>query len=522
MKFFRILFGKTGLIFLAILIQVATYFAIGYGVEVLVNYITSTLEIELFPFPQLITTGINFIIALIVIVRLTVRDMTPEAKVGWITLLVFFPIAGALLYIFFSHHTIGRKKTLLYLDIHERGKKYTTSKDDCKDALGDRIGNSRYLYSSASAVPHRYSNAEFFPTGEQFYEALLTDLEKAEKYILMEYFIVERGQMWNRIEKILEEKVKKGVVVKFLYDDIGCLPHIERNFHKKLQAKGIDCLRFNKFTPIASAVHNNRDHRKITVVDGKVGYLGGANLSDEYINVTHPLGQWKDSALRIRGSAVQSLIMLFMSSFDAQDDTRLEDYEFYIPDYYEWFDTQGIVQPFGDSPRPLMKDHVGENCLLNMINRANKYVYISTPYLILNYALSNALINAVKRGVDVRIITPRIPDKKLVFWITRRNYKPLVKHGVKIYEYLPGFIHAKNYLCDDVEGMVGTINMDYRSLMHHFECGVWMYKTDCLKDIKTDFEKTFAVSELMTKDTIKQSIPKRVASAIGSMFSPML
>ncbi|MBQ7227969.1 MAG: cardiolipin synthase [Clostridia bacterium] len=520
MKLLRALVGKTGLALFAIVAQIGVYFLSGMLVDALIDFIPGTIgDVKV---SQIIAVVFNYLVALIVIARLSVRDMVPEAKLAWVTLLVFAPLAGSLLYLFFSHNRMSRKKTLLYLDIYTRGKKYTTSTDDCADVLGSYAGHSRYLYNASSAVPHRYSKADFFATGETFFEALVEELEKAEKYILMEYFIIERGVMWDKVESILEEKVKSGVVVKLLYDDIGSLPHIESNFYKKMQEKGIDCLRFNKFTPIASAVHNNRDHRKITVVDGKVGFMGGANLADEYINVTHPLGQWKDSAVRIRGEAVQNLIMLFMSTFDAQDDTRLENYEFYIPEYYEWFDTEGIIQPFGDSPRPLMEDHVGKNCILNMINHAKDYMYITTPYLILDHAIQTALINAAKRGVDVRIITPRVPDKKIVFWITRRNYKPLVKAGIKIYEYLPGFLHAKNYLCDDVEGMIGTINLDYRSLIHHFECGVWMYKTECLKDVKADFEKTFEVCELMTKETIKQTIPKRIVSAVGSIISPML
>lgn len=520
MKLLRALLGKTALTLLAILIQIGIYFAMAQFLELLIGLIPGTIGNT--RVSQIIVGIVNGLVALIVIVRLTIRDMTPDAKVAWVTLLVFAPIAGALMYLLFAHNLMSRKKALLYMDIHARGKKYMTSEDDCADELGEYVGHSRYLYNAALAVPHRYSDVEFFPTGEIFYESLLAELEKAEKYILMEYFIIERGVMWDHVESILERKARQGVTVKLMYDDIGCLPKVESGFWKKMRAKGIDCLRFNKFTPIASAVHNNRDHRKITVVDGKVGFMGGANLADEYINVAHPFGQWKDSAVKIKGSAVQNLIMLFLSSFDAQDDTRLENYEFYIPEYYEWFDEEGIVQPFGDGPRPLIDDYVAENCILNMINQAHDYMYITTPYLILDYNLSSALCRAVKRGVDVRIITPRIPDKKLVFWITRRNYKPLVKAGVKIYEYLPGFIHAKNYLCDDVVGMVGTINLDYRSLIHHFESGVWMYKTKCLADIKADFEKTFAVSELMTKETIKQTIPKRVASAVGSIFSPLL
>lgn len=522
MKLLKKLFAnKAFLTLLAVALQIGFYFLLNSIVESALGYIPGTVgNVRV---SQIVVSSVNILVSLVVIVRLVVRNMTPDAKVSWITLLVFAPITGALLYVFFSHNRLSRRKERLYLSVHEREKKYMTAENDFADVLGEYIGHSRYLYEKAKAVPHRYSSAEFYPTGELFFDALVQELEKAEKYILMEYFIIERGVMWDTVEKILIRKAQSGVAVKLMYDDIGSLPHIERDFYKKMRKEGIDCVRFNKFTPVMTATHNNRDHRKITVVDGRVGFLGGANLSDEYINVKHPLGQWKDSALKIRGSAVQNLIMLFLTSFDVQEDKRLENYAAYMPDYYEWFGEEtGIIQPFGDGPKPIMPDHIAENCILNIINQAKNYIYITTPYLIIDYTLSSALVRAANRGVDVRIVTPRIPDKKLVFWITRRNYKPLVKAGVKIYEYLPGFIHAKNYLSDDTVGMVGTVNMDYRSLLHHFECGVWMYKTACLKDIRADFEQTFAVSELMTEQTIKQSVPRRVASAIGSIFSPLL
>lgn len=328
--------------------------------------------------------------------------------------------------------------------------------------------------------------------------------------------------MWDEIEHILERKVAEGVTVKVMYDDIGNLTHAKRGFWKELRAKGIECLRFNPLRPVLSAVHNNRDHRKITVIDGTVGFVGGVNFADDYINVTHTLGQWKDCAVMLRGEAVQPLTIMFLTAFDSQDVTRLENYDEFMPEHYEYFDTDGIVQPFGDGPRPLYPTHVAENVILDMINGAKKYMYITTPYLIINYNLTSALCRAAMSGVDVRIVTPRIPDKKIVFWITRRNYKKLIRSGVRIYEYLPGFIHAKTYISDDIVGMVGTINMDYRSLVHHYECGVWMYDMPCLVDIRRDIESVFTECEEMTLESARQSVPKRVVSAIGSLFAPML
>ncbi len=522
MRLLKILFGRTALTLFAILLQLLFNIAGIYLIDGIIKAFTNNIQILGISLSTIILGVTEFCIALFTTVRIVIRDMSPDAKMSWIVVLVFAPIVGSMLYLLFSHNFPTRAKRLLLLDINARSAVYTECKDDCSDVLGEYIRHSRLIFDASRGVPHRYTDAKFLNSGEAFWEALLAELEKAEKYIFMEYFIIEKGKMWNAVEDILVRKAAEGVTVKIMYDDIGCLARLKRNYCKKLRAKGIECLRFNKLRPVLSAVHNNRDHRKITVVDGKVGFVGGVNFADEYINETHPLGRWKDSAIMLRGAAVQNLIIMFLTMFDSQDVTRLENYERFIPDYYEYFDTEGIVQPFGDGPNPLYRSHVAEDAILNMITNAKKYIYITTPYLIIDHNLSSALCRAADGGVDVRIVTPRIPDKKIVFWITRRNYRTLFAHGVKIYEYSPGFIHAKNYLCDDIVGMVGTINMDYRSLVHHFECGVWMYKTDCLKDIKADIESVFEESELMTPQTAKLSVPKRVISAIGSLFAPML
>lgn len=507
---------------MAILLQLLFNIAGVYLIDGLIKAFTDNIQILGISLSTIILGVAEFCIALFTTVRIVIRDMSSDAKMSWIVVLVFAPIVGSLLYFMFSHNFPTRAKRLLHLDINARSAVYTECNDDCADVLGDYVKQSRLIYDTSRGVPRRYSDVKFLNSGEAFWEALLVELEKAEKYIFMEYFIIEKGKMWNAVEEILARKAAEGVTVKVMYDDIGCLTRLKRNYWKTLRAKGIECLRFNRLRPVLSAVHNNRDHRKITVIDGKVGFVGGVNFADEYINEIHPLGRWKDSAVMIRGAAVQNLIIMFLTMFDSQDATQLENYEKFIPEYYEYFDEEGIVQPFSDGPDPLFRTHVAENVILNLINNAKKYIYITTPYLIIDYNLSSALRRAAAGGVDVRIVTPRIPDKKIVFWITRRNYRSLFASGVKIYEYTPGFIHAKNFLCDDEAGMVGTINMDYRSLVHHFECGVWMYKTECLKDIKADIESVFAESELMTPQTAKLSVPKRVISAIGSLFAPML
>ncbi len=520
-KIFSKIFSKTTFTFLAIILQLGFYFLLDYLLERIMNEIPG--RFGPFTFSGLISVSVNLIISLFFIVRIVIRDMPPDAKVSWIILIAIAPIAGALLYLLFSQQRLSRKKFRHFAKIREDLKEYITSDNDYSDLLGPYAGISRYLYNEANAIPHRYSDIEYFPTGELFWDALVRELEKAEKYIFMEYFIIDYGVMWSTVEDILLRKKAQGVVIKLMYDDFGCIPHVGTDFCKKMRKKGIECYRFNKFTPLATARHNNRDHRKITVIDGRVGFMGGTNIADEYVNITHPFGQWKDSSVMLKGAAVQNLITLFISMYGSLTNTDWSDISQYIPEYYEDYgESTGILQPFGDGPKPVFKDHVAEKCILDMINRSTEYMYIMTPYLIIDNNLQSALCSAAQRGVDVRIITPRIPDKKIVFWITRRNYINLNKAGVKIYEYLPGFIHSKCYLSDDTLGLCGTMNMDYRSLLHHFECGVWMYKTTCLRDMKADFEATFAVSELMTEETIKQTLPKRIVSAIGSIFSPLL
>lgn len=523
MKLLKALSGRTALTVLAILLQLFVSIALVWLLDIIIHEaIGDSIMVGPYTLPTIIIAAADIIIALITSVRVIVRDISPDEKTSWLVVLVFAPIIGSLLYLFFSHTYLPRAKALLHMDIRARSAKYYVGKDDCADSLGDYARCSRFINETAGAPPHRYSDVKYLPSGEAFWEELKTQLEKAEKYIFMEYFIIERGVMWDEIEHILERKVAEGVTVKVMYDDIGNLTHAKRGFWKELRAKGIECLRFNPLRPVLSAVHNNRDHRKITVIDGTVGFVGGVNFADDYINVTHALGQWKDCAVMLRGEAVQPLTIMFLTAFDSQDVTRLENYDEFMPEHYEYFDTDGIVQPFGDGPRPLYPTHVAENVILDMINGAKKYMYITTPYLIINYNLTSALCRAAMSGVDVRIVTPRIPDKKIVFWITRRNYKKLIRSGVRIYEYLPGFIHAKTYISDDIVGMVGTINMDYRSLVHHYECGVWMYDMPCLVDIRRDIESVFTECEEMTLESARQSVPKRVVSAIGSLFAPML
>ena len=350
-------------------------------------------------------------------------------------------------------------------------------------------------------------------------EYINQSLRNAKKFIFMQFFIVDEGKMLKSVLDILKEKVKEGVEVRFMYDDVGSLTMLPRHYDRQLEKMGIKSVAFNPFIPVLSLAMNNRDHKKIVVIDGEIGFSGGFNLADEYINQRVKYGHWKDSGLMIHGPAVNSLTKMFLESWNVARNTE-EDYEKYYVCSHQKFEVDGYVTPYGDSP--LDDENVGENVYLNMINQAYDYLYITTPYLILDDNLQTALINAAKRGVDVRIITPGIPDKKIVFRVTRSYYQTLIKHGIRIYEYTPGFIHAKNFLVDDKCATVGTINLDYRSLYLHFENGIYLYNNKILKDIKEDFLATVEKSHEITLDEVVTGKFMGWFEAILRVIAPLL
>ena len=502
-KFFRMIFGRLAIIGLAIVLQVLLLI----GIIALLN--TRLWVFEL----------ISGILGVIVFFSVIKRDMYPDSKLPWVVIVMAMPLFGTVLYLMFAKNSMSRKQKKLALELQARGKDVITR--ELADIESPYKGQSEYIKNTTSLPLYENCVCDYFPSGEEFWAALKEELIKAEKFIFMEYFIIERGVMWNGILDILTGKVKNGVEVRVIYDDVGSVAKLPMNYNRKLRKLGIKCVKFNPFRPIVSGIHNNRDHRKITVIDGKVGFIGGANLADEYINVTSPFGHWKDSAVRLKGEVVKSLTLMFLSSYQLQ--TRVvEDIDEYFPKEFEIYESGGYVQPYLDGPAPAYKHHIGENVYINLINSAQKYLYITTPYLIIDHELQTALRSAALRGVDVRIITPHIPDKKLVFNITRSNYKPLMDCGVKIYEYKPGFVHAKNFLADDTVGVVGTINLDYRSLTHHYECAVWMHNVPALATLKEDFDNTFSCCILQDENTIKMGSFKKLVCVLARIFTPLL
>ena len=506
MKILKLLFSKILVIFLLFAIQVALIFA-------------AVAILEVFPLFQLVSV----VVALCIFLTIVNKKEPPEFKIPWLVLLFIFPFFTIMSYLLFANAKMSKKNFVRLQMIEANTRKYTLMhKSDCTQILGENAGIETYLSRTGLLEGHTGNRVTYFKVGEEFWQDLIAELEKAEKYIFMEYFIVKNGQMWDSIHEILARKSQEGVEVRLMYDDIGSVGGLKTGFCKKLRKEGINCRKFNPFRPVVSGVHNNRDHRKITVIDGKVGFTGGVNLGDEYINKDMRLGHWKDTAIKIEGSAVDNLLALFLQLFDMNSKKTTENYEKYFIAEHEKFEDEGYIHPFGDGPKPFYTEQIGENNYINLINSAKKYCYITTPYLIPDYNLTTALRNAAYRGVDVRIITPHIPDKKTVFNMTRSNYPYLLKTGVKIYEYSPGFMHAKMLVADDELAFVGTINFDYRSLVHHYECGAVMCKTPCISDIKADFESIFSISQEVTLANFKMSKIASLANAVFNIFSPML
>lgn len=455
------------------------------------------------------------------------RDINPSYKLAWIFVILSFPLFGVMFYIFFGNNHSGdrlRKRMMQYSD---ESKVLLPQDDDLMGALHRDSPaaekQAKYLYDYSGYPVYSDTSTTYFASGEDKFAAMIDELEKAERFIFLEYFIIAKGKMWSTILDILERKVKSGVDVRLIYDDVGCLLTLPYKYNEEMERRGIKCRVFNPFRPIWSAKMNNRDHRKILVIDGHTAFTGGINLADEYINAYEKYGHWKDSAVMLRGAGVGSFTEMFLTMWSFLEKDNREDHRKFMPrpEDIRGVHGDGVVVPFTDSP--LDDEPVGENVYLNIINSAENYVYITTPYLVIDNEMQTALVLAAKSGVDVRIITPHIPDKWFVFAVTRAHYRKLLRYGIKIYEYTPGFIHAKNWVSDDKAAVVGTINLDFRSLYLHFECAAWMYRCECIPDIKNDYLETLKqCQEITYSDCIHISIFRRIARAVLRLFAPMM
>lgn len=426
------------------------------------------------------------ILSIVAILFMIKSDMNPSYKIGWILLIAVLPILGGLMYVIFGNKRPTKNMREMLRAQLEKSAEYLGTQESITGELdGGAAGLFKYLEGSAGYPTAKNTTVRYYRVGEEMYADLLPELEKAEKFIFLEYFIIRPGEMWDGVLEILKRKAAAGVDVRIIYDDMGCIDILPANYNATLEGWGIRTMAFNRFVPAVSLVMNNRDHRKITVIDGKVGFTGGINISDEYINVKERFGHWKDTGLMLKGPGVFNLTLMFLEMWNAFNKDG-DGYAEFIPDSFEECGSadDGHVLSFSDNP--LDNESVGESVYTDMLYQAKNYIYITTPYLAIDSELQTALCMAAKRGVDVRMITPGIPDKKLVYRLTRSYYPTLLRAGVKIYEYTPGFIHAKSFVCDDKLCVVGTINMDYRSLYLHFECGTLMYNNPEIKQVKKD------------------------------------
>ena len=456
------------------------------------------------------------------VVHIIASDDNPDYKIPWLLFVLIIPIAGFMLYFLFYSRKLQKKFIKRLEDLNGNTYEYDSGLLE-KIAEENPVAASQARMLCHIADVHLFTNTrqEYFPLGEDMFKRLLTDLETAEKFIYMEYFIVEEGMFWNSILDILKKKASEGVEVKVLYDDIGCMTTLPGNYHKILKTYGIEATPFSRLKGNADSEFNNRSHRKITVIDGKVGYTGGVNIADEYINEVEKFGHWKDTAIRLEGEAVWELTKLFLVDFGINVKKMPEIRNDLYPKQSEPCEP-GYLIPFGDGPYPIYEHRVGKCVIQNLLAGATRYVWITSPYLIIDNDLCTDFENAALRGVDVRIIVPHIPDKKIIFAMTRSFYHRLMKAGVKIYEYEPGFIHAKSYLVDDEYAMIGTINLDYRSLVHHFENGVWMYRCEVISKLKQDMVDTLDKSIEVTPDMLKTNLLQHMIYSVVRIFAPMM
>ncbi len=450
----------------------------------------------------------------------------PAHKLAWVIPILIFPVFGGVLYILLRSNGTN-KKFRTNIDVsHQRILPLLVQDPEIISDIGKEdkgIANQSRYISDASGFPvYRNTETQYFPSGEEYFVKFIEELKKAKEFIFIETFIIREGLMWNTILTILEEKAAQGVDVRVMYDDAGCLTTLPHKYYEKLREKGIKCYVFNPFTPLLEIRMNHRDHRKITVIDGHTAFTGGINLADEYINAYEKHGHWKDAAILVKGEAAWNMTVMFLQLWEYLSREKGEYEQFRPCNACEGlYETDGFVQPYGDSP--LDDEPVGKYTYINMISRAKDYVYIFTPYLVLDNEMVDVLKLAAKSGVDVRIVTPHIPDKWYVFLVTQSFYEVLIEAGVKIYEYLPGFMHSKAFVCDDVLATVGSINLDYRSLYFHFECGVWLYKTCSIQAIKDDFMNTFGKCKEITLEECRKIKPlKRIFRGFFRLFAPLM
>ncbi len=501
----RLIFGRTAIIILLLAAQFLLLF---------------------FGFWQLsgsLVYGVSLLIGLAVTLTIVNKPANPAIKITWIILIMLAPIFAVPFYLFVSMDW-GHRLTRAMLDeISQKTARYVHKDLEGIRALREQspqMGSlADYMERSRQQLYYKDSRVKYLPSGEAFFAEVLERLKQAKRFIFLEYFIVEEGYMWGRILSILQRKVKEGVDVRLLYDGTCAIGKLPYQYPQQLKALGIRCKMYAPLRPFISTHYNNRDHRKILVVDGRTAFTGGINLADEYINRRILHGHWKDTAVMITGAAVRSFTLMFLQMWSLTE-YRDKDFSPYL-DASRPVSGDGWVLPYCSSP--FQQEKVGEMAYMDILNQAVRYVHITTPYLIIDHELTTALTFAAKRGVDVKLILPGHPDKRTVFALTRSYYPELLAGGVEIYEYTPGFIHAKMFVSDDSTAVVGSINLDYRSLYLHFECAALLYRCAAVADVERDFQRTLSKCRPITlEDCRRDALPRRVAGWLLRPLAPLM
>ena len=501
-KFFKMVFSRAGIFVILILVQMLIFLGIPYYLKEYATFIYSVMSL----------------MEIIVLVYIINTEGNPAFKLSWILCVMAVPVVGTIFYIYVHLQLETRFVQNRLAALRMETEPYMDQDQKITDALWEgKSANAQlsyYLSHQLGFPTYRNTEAEYFPVGEAKFASMIKELEKAEKFIFMEYFIVEEGIMWNTILEILKRKAAEGVEVRFMYDGMCAFDLLPYSYPKKLQKYGINCKMSNKIRPFVSTIQNNRDHRKICVIDGQVGYVGGVNLADEYINEKERFGHWKDTAVLLRGDAVQSLTMIFLQMWDV-DMRGVEPYGKYLTKKADTLNEKlGYV---------IDHENVGEEVYFHILNHAKKYVHIMTPYLILDNEMLTTLIRAAKSGIEVIIIMPHIPDKWYAFAVAKTYYKELIEGGVQIYEYTPGFVHAKIFVSDDDTATVGSINLDFRSLYLHFENGVFIYDNPEVQKVEEDFQNTLAKCHKVTVTEVRnRGILMKTAGQVLRLVAPLM
>ncbi len=487
---------------------------IATALDILIQFVIIVVLIVYFDGVFVYYYSISLILSMLFCIEVINKNINSGYKISWILLLLAFPMFGLTLYVMLEGSWYTKRTKKKMLSITERIKDGLSKEEDIVFEHASAKKQSKYIESFAYSPPVKNTRSKYFSSGESYFDSLIQDLSKAEKSIYLEYFIIKESHMWDEIKKILTEKASQGVDVRVIYDDFGSIDRISKREIKSLKAAGVKIKSFNPFVPVISLLLNYRDHRKICTIDTKIAYSGGVNLADEYINKEIRFGHWKDSGIALYGEGAYSLEVFFLTFWEyiTKEKQKLSKPQYEIID-------EGIYQPYTDSP--IDKENVGANVYMNIISQAQNYVYISTPYFVVDDEMLKTITNAAKSGVDVRIVVPHIPDKKTVNQATKSYYAQLIESGVKVYEYKHGFNHSKIVISDDKIATVGSVNFDYRSFFLSFECGVWMHNTDTVLDILADYNRLLNESIKITIEDCKVPFIVKVFRKVIAAFAPL-